>query len=341
MKAPALPENEVSRLAALRALNILDTPSEERFDRITRLAQRILGTSIALVSLIDSDRQWFKSVQGTTLIESARAVSFCGHAILDEDTFVVEDAASDHRFIDNPFVTGETAVRFYAGHPVHASDGSAIGTLCLLDQAPRTMDASDRSALRDLAMLVELELQRTEAMDVQAELLQERDELRRRALVDGLTRVWNRSAILELLDGQFHKAQRGARLAVAIVDVDHFKAVNDTFGHPAGDHVLAEISARMRAGLRLFDAVGRIGGEEFCLIIADCEPAVVETVAERIRATIADTPIPTPAGDVRVTVSVGIAYFDEKMKSSAEIIDIADRALYRAKAEGRNRVVTS
>ncbi|GAC1412981.1 MAG: diguanylate cyclase [Candidatus Velthaea sp.] len=341
MKWPPEPANEAERLAALHRMNVLDTPAEERFDRITRLAQRILGAPIALVSLIDRDRQWFKSAQGTGMLESARQLSFCGHAILGDDTFVVEDTKLDDRFFDNPFVTGEEAVRFYAGQPVHAADGAAVGTLCLLDTEPRTLNEADRAALRDLAMLVEAELQRSEVMDVQAELLEERDELRRRARIDGLTRIWNRSAILELLDGQFNKAQRGNRLAVAMLDADHFKAINDTYGHQAGDDVLAEISTRMRAGLRLFDAVGRYGGEEFCLLVADCDMKIVEKVVERIRRSIASRPVKTAVGLVEVTASIGVAFYNSTMKASADIISAADRALYRAKAEGRDRVVVA
>ncbi|GAC1585538.1 MAG: sensor domain-containing diguanylate cyclase [Candidatus Velthaea sp.] len=341
MKHPAEPENEAERLSALRLLNVLDTPAEERFDRITRLALRLLGSPIAMVNLIDRDRQWVKSAQGTSMTESSRAASFCGHAILGEDTFVVEDATLDQRFFDNPYVSGEAGVRFYAGHPVRATDGSAVGTLCLLGNEPRTMDEADRSALRDLAMLVEIELQRSEAVDTQADLLQERDELRRRARIDSLTRVWNRSAILELLDGHFNKAQRGGRLAVAMLDADCFKEINDTHGHQAGDHVLAEISTRMRAALRLFDAVGRYGGEEFCLIIADCDGKIAEAVIERIRTSIASKPVETPVGPVAVTVSIGLAFYDPGMTSGADLIAAADRALYRAKAEGRDRVVNA
>src|SRR5437660_3237533 len=118
MIPPALPADEPERLAALQALNVLDTPPEERFDRITRVAGRLFGVPIALVSLVDASRQWFKSVQGLAERETAREVSFCGHAILGDDAFVVPDARSDPRFADNPLVTGPLQVRFYAGQPL-------------------------------------------------------------------------------------------------------------------------------------------------------------------------------------------------------------------------------
>ncbi|MCF8185042.1 MAG: GAF domain-containing protein, partial [Polynucleobacter sp.] len=126
MKIPDTPENEVQRLAALDAMDVLFTPGEERFDRITRLALQVLGTPIALVSLVSEKSQWFKSAQGLDVPETPREISFCGHAILSDETFVVEDAAQDERFFDNPLVTGGPNVRSYAGHPLHSIDGDRI-----------------------------------------------------------------------------------------------------------------------------------------------------------------------------------------------------------------------
>lgn len=154
MIPPPQPPDEDKRLAALRSLNILDTPPEDRYDRITRLAQRTFGMPIALISLVDEKRQWFKSCQGLGTTETPRDVSFCGHAILEGVVMVVPDATKDPRFADNPLVTGEPKIRFYAGQPIESSDGSRLGTLCLIDTVPRELDAEQRRALRDLAELV-------------------------------------------------------------------------------------------------------------------------------------------------------------------------------------------
>lgn len=154
MIEPALPRNEAARLEALRGLNILDTPPEERFDRITRIAAELFDVPIALVSLVDAERQWFKSRYGLDAFESSRATSFCGHAILQDSVFHVADAAQDPRFHDNPLVTGPPHIRFYAGAPLYAG-GEAIGTLCLIDSKPREFDATDRSQLEGLARWVE------------------------------------------------------------------------------------------------------------------------------------------------------------------------------------------
>ena len=155
-----LPADEPERLKALQGLRLLDTPAEERFDRITRLAARILSVPIALITLVDSNRQWFKSRVGEIGPETPREQAFCAHAILDEKGLLVPDALADARFADNPLVLGAPHVRFYAGSPIHAPDGHAVGTLCIIDHRPRELSAEDVQAMRDLAGLVEAELAR-------------------------------------------------------------------------------------------------------------------------------------------------------------------------------------
>jgi PAS domain S-box-containing protein len=174
VQEPAVPDDERGRLEALRALEILDTPAEERFDRITRMAARALQVPMAMVSLLDADRQWFKSCVGLDVGETPRGVSFCGHAILDEHVFVVADARRDERFADNPFVTGDPFVRAYAGYPLRTLDGHRVGTLCVLDTAPRDFTADELTTLRDLGSWVELELgtiERDKARDSERRLM--------------------------------------------------------------------------------------------------------------------------------------------------------------------------
>jgi phosphoribosyl 1,2-cyclic phosphodiesterase/DNA-binding response OmpR family regulator len=156
--APAVPANEDARLAALRDLRILDTPPEERFDRLTRLAAAAFDVPIVMVSLIDSERQWFKSYHGLAFRETPRDVSFCAHAILGDGITVVADTLADARFADNPAVTAEPGIRFYAGCPLSVGDGLRVGTLCLIDRRPRQLDGAGLELLRDLGALVESEL---------------------------------------------------------------------------------------------------------------------------------------------------------------------------------------
>lgn len=158
MQPAPIPADEADRLAALRALNVLDTPPEARFDRLTRLAAHLFDCPIALVSLVDSERQWFKSCVGLDASETPRDISFCGHAIHHGTALVVPNALDDPRFADNPLVTAPPAIRFYAGQPLHSPEGQRIGTLCVIDRQPHTPSATQLAALADLASIVENEL---------------------------------------------------------------------------------------------------------------------------------------------------------------------------------------
>ena len=153
MTPAPIPADEGERLNALRDLLLLDTPPEERFDRLARFAAEQLDMPIALLTLVDGQRQWFKSRVGTDATETPRDISFCGHAILKDGLFVVEDASNDPRFFDNPMVTGEPHIRFYAGVPLSAPSGHHIGTLCVLDTVPRTLGPVERSILDALCQL--------------------------------------------------------------------------------------------------------------------------------------------------------------------------------------------
>ena len=184
MPQAALPPNEAQRIAALRALHILDTPGEERFDRITRLAQRLFDVPIALVSLVDENRQWFKSCIGLDMSETPRSESFCAYAILGDDTLVIPDALRDPRFAGNRLVTGEPHIRFYAGHPLADLNGHKFGTLCIIDRRARQMSAGDLETLRDLAALAENELNSTELNRVLA--MQRASEVRIRTVMNNV-----------------------------------------------------------------------------------------------------------------------------------------------------------
>jgi len=149
-----VPTNEAERLRTLRAYRILDTKPEERFDELTRLAALICGVPISLISLIDTDRQWFKSKFGLDLQETPRAQAFCTHAIMQPELFVVPDASKDERFANNPMVTGALHIRFYAGEPLAARDGQVLGTLCVIDREPHTLSETQKEALKLVGQLV-------------------------------------------------------------------------------------------------------------------------------------------------------------------------------------------
>lgn len=342
MKAPEIPKNEAERQAALDALHIVDTAMEERFERVTRMAARLLDAPVSALTLIDGQRQWFKSVQGFSATETSRDVSFCGHTILGTETFVVEDATKDERFHDNPMVTGDPRVRFYAGQPIHSPDGHTIGALCVVDRKPRKLTPSQIEDLKDLAAMVEIELKSSHLALAQLRMNEELEQAKRAVLVDPLTRLWNRAGGEEFLARQHQMAiQRGERFCIAIIDIDHFKKVNDTHGHTVGDEVLREVARRVLRSIRQNDFACRMGGEEFLLMIADAEAKNVLEVAQRVRQEIRATPVEVDGKAVEVTASIGLAYFDPAASVSyEEVIKLADEGLYRAKQSGRDRIIS-
>jgi diguanylate cyclase len=191
---------EEARLQALHALGLLDTPREDRFDRFTRLALAAFDVPIALVSLVDRERQWFKSHAGLDYCETPRSLAFCSHAIALDDMLVVSDTLADERFVAHPHVTGAPRIRFYAGQPLHSVDGQPLGTLCIIDTAPRTFGDAERRMLCDLARLVQ-------------------DELNRDALVAARTReLQDKNASLELTMRLRVAAERALRQKQELLD---------------------------------------------------------------------------------------------------------------------------
>ncbi|MCU1394177.1 MAG: hypothetical protein JWM34_2605 [Ilumatobacteraceae bacterium] len=198
MLTPRIPRDEAARLDALERLQILDTAAEERFDRLTELASTVLGTPIALVSLIDRDRQWFKSRVGVDATETSRDISFCGHAIAEDGpgVFVIEDASLDARFADNPLVTGDPEIRFYAGKVVHDAAGFPVGTLCAIDRRPRRLDDAQMRALEQIALLVEHELERSTELQLLVDL--DASEHKKALILDTLSE----GVVLQSSDGK-------------------------------------------------------------------------------------------------------------------------------------------
>jgi diguanylate cyclase (GGDEF)-like protein len=315
MRRRDAPNDEAARLEALWGLHVLDTPAEERFDRLTRLARRLFGVPIALVSLVDEHRQWFKSRDGLDFAETPRDVSFCGHAISSDALFVVPDALQDARFASNPLVLGEPHVRFYAGCPLKAPGGQRIGTLCIMDRQPRQLEDGDLEALRDLAAVVERELAAVQL-----------------ATQDALTDVPNRLGFT-LLAGQSLRfcRRQSAPAALVYVDLDGFKHVNDTFGHAEGDRALVLFAEQLAAAARDVDVLGRLGGDEFALLLFNATERDAERVVARLRRSLAAADREQRRG-YALGFSHGVVAFDARRhRTIGDMLMQGDARMYATK----------
>ena len=272
MIEPRLPTDEKARLETLHALQILDSSPEERFDRLTRIAKRMFGVPISLVSLVDADRQWFKSKQGLDASETSRDISFCGHAILGDDIFNVPNALHDNRFFDNPLVTQAPHIRFYAGCPVRSSNGHKLGTICLIDDQPRELSDEDRLLLKDLALMVEQEI-----MSVQL------------ATLDELTALNNSRGFMNLTSHLLANCIRNEQ-AVSLIffDLNKFKHINDTFGHSEGDVALSVFAGILKNAFRQSDVVSRLGGDEFVAFLSDANQREAKAALKRVEQLVTD-----------------------------------------------------
>ncbi len=305
-------------MAVLRSLQLLDTSPEERFDRHTRLARRLFDVPIAAVSLVDSSRQYFKSIDGLEVRQTGRAESFCGHTILQADAMVVNDALADTRFIDNPLVTGSPDIRFYAGVPL-VVQGQPIGTLCIIDRQSRELSAEDLASLTDLAGMVAAEMQ----------TLHE-------ATTDTLTGLCNQrglaNAARHLFRADDHHSDLLGPLAIVTIDLDHFKAINDGFGHDAGDRALKAMADILKQVFRGSDWSARQGGDEFCVLSCRSGPLAVQRQLERLDEAVRAFNRGQRAGSWKLAYSAGFAVRTPEIADLDALLCVADGAMYDQKA---------
>jgi diguanylate cyclase (GGDEF)-like protein len=314
-------ETETSRLSALDEFDIMDTPAEIAFERIARLIRLSLGVKTAIVSLMDGHRQWYKAAEGAAVREVPLGESFCKELLTTGLPMVVGNASEDPRFQANPHVTADGGVRFYAGVPLRTRQGQVIGSVCAIDPVPRPTAGSEIAILAELAELAMNEL-----------------ELRRLATVDGLTGTMSRRAFKEATDRQVALARRHRNaLSLIAFDLDHFKTINDTYGHPAGDQVLAGVARAVTSQLRTSDLFGRLGGEEFAVLLPHTDAARAYDVAEKLRAGLRAVKFPGSHPPIIASASFGVATFDPGTDDTEQLFTKADEALYDAKRSGRNR----
>ena len=314
MHPPGIPENEIDRLAKLQSLNILDTKPESRFDRYTSMTAHVFKTPISLISLVDRDRQWFKSAQGIEAKETPRDISFCGHAILGDDILEIENAQEDPLFHDNPLVTGEPNIRFYAGAPLKMPSGEKLGTLCIIDRAPRRLSTDDKRLLMNLADMVVGEMVH---------------------YVDMETGLGNRNALLFAGARCFDIPPERRRFSLLLFDIDGMLS--------AQEHTEPESSRTDQFSKLLHQyfpgalSIAHIGADHFCVLLRDDSEFdeilhVSHVCAEARKLLDADSQ------KNAISPLVGrIRYSREKYSSFDQVMQKADRMFHRREKQLRSQ----
>ena len=327
-----------TRCAAINSYQILDTPSQPDFDDITKLAAVVCEASFAAISFICEERQWFKAEFGLGINQTPISQSFCAHAIRQSHIFEVTDARINPVFADNPLVTGNPWIRFYAGMPIIAADGTPIAALCVLDPKARPYGLSDvqRMTLQVLAKQVEAQLElRHSIIERDARALEQQSTtaaLRWIATHDSLTHLGNRTLFHNQLEMAVNQAeQNDARPAVILIDVDYFKQINDALGHDAGDAVLCSFASRLREMVRTGDTVARLGGDEFGIILTSVRTKahleeIVQSLSVRLRERLNHN-----GRLIECRASIGMAIYSDHAVTVESLIKCSDLALGVAK----------
>lgn len=329
-----VPADELERLDALRELAILDTDPEQLYDDVVALASAICQAPVAIVNFVDADRQWGKALVGLDDSEAPREHSFCSRAILDPDAlFVVPDTHADPEWAQNPLVTGDADVRFYAGAPIVTSAGHALGAVCIADHVTREFTHAQRDALKVLARqtAAHLELRRTTQS-----LAEACTSLRHMAVHDGLTGLANRVLLHDRLALALKQRRRSGRaVGVLFGDLNGFKAINDTLGHQAGDELLKVVAERLATTARDTDTVARFAGDEFVVVLPELGLASdLEAVALRMAAAVARPATLSCGRSVTPAISLGRAIAQDGEDADA-LLTRADAAMYEAKRAGK------
>lgn len=318
-----VPKDEEQRLRDLRRHGVLDTNHDENFERIVSLTAEVFDAPITMISLVDQQRQWFLASNGLNVTETPREVAFCAYTINQDKSLIVPDAKIDYRFRQNPLVTGSPYIRFYAGTPLKSTRGHNLGTLCIVDNKERELNEKEVRILELLAQLVIREL-----------------ELRRKALICPLTEVFNRESFLQLAKIETQEAKdKGKGLSLLLFDIDNFGQINNRWGHEAGNRVLKEICSAVKSLLEESDLFGRVGDNEFAVLMLDREMESCLELSERIRVVLEEQKGVFDHSDYQPLMSGGLTNMSTTDNSFFEILKRSQDALDLAKGNGRNQVV--
>ncbi len=328
-----MPDNENDRIAALHALGILDSGSKPEFDALVEIASAICGTPISLVSLIDTDRQWFKANKGLHGVdETARADAFCAYTILGDDLFEVIDATTDPRFQNNPLVTGEPYIRLYAGFPIRLSDGTKPGTICIISREPGELSGFQHEILRQLATIAGTLLENRVASKAAAD-----ETLKDRLTPLASMRIIDRSD----LDARLQRAELRCEAenithTLLLLSVDELKVVNEACGHTVGELLLWQIGKILRQAVRENDSVSWLGDDRFAILLERCTPAQSVRAAQAICDRMAEFSFAHDGHIFDVSINIGVVPVTKVGDSLSMLLSAADLACASAKVTGRN-----
>jgi diguanylate cyclase (GGDEF)-like protein len=306
--------------------------------RIQRVGARLFEVANCIITLGNVGPATANDDRVAASVETA----LCCALPLGAEPAVVLDTQKDPVLAKHCALAGSPHIRFYAAQPVYTHEGALVGSVALLDNAPRaSFGEADRQMLADLAALVERELAFRSVNALQLDLQKKNKNLRRKSLIDPLIGTWNRGAIMRILTIEAIRCDKaGIPLSLIVADLDYFKKINDTYGHPAGDAVLVKVASRLRSCIRPQEALGRYGGEEFLIVLPGSSHLTAMAVAERMRQAIAAQPETIGSTTLSLTISAGVAATDVfPAATTEELISRADIALYAAKDAGRNCVV--
>lgn len=362
MKCPPPLPSETERLRALSEYGLDARRALPSLDPVVRIASRMFNMPVSAINMIGSDHVFFAASTGFEEMDMRRDVSFCAHAVLQDDVMVVPDARLDDRFHDNPLVCGAARIRFYAGVPLNSPEGHPLGALCVIDTEPHTdFSDEDKDRLRELARMASdrLELRRVEvnaerarkisdlaSVERQTHLAAPRagadpapmrhdDDARKFTGFDPLTGLANRGVFYRRVE---EVLARPSPAAILMLDLDGFKDINDTLGHAIGDAILRELAARLERTADPCDTVARLGSDEFAILQQDAGDLTQATeLAQLALARIAE-PFHIGGQELRLTASCGMAIAPLHAHEALELVGNADLALVKAKAVGRGRV---
>ena len=336
MEIPAIPIDEAERLLELKSYAVLDTEPEARFDDISELSRRIAGTEIAIISLVDKDRQWFKSSVGLSLPqpETPRSISFCGHTILQRDQLIIEDAQLDPRFADNPLVCGDPGIRFYAGFPLISANGYALGSLCVISRQPHRLDSDQIDSLRRLAALTVQQLAhlRQAALLSSAEQSLQAERLRHSSGREGLAsldQLISRDQLLQMIE-LIMAMEVGTPFAVLRCRFRDYDRVNATLGGLIAEDYINEGARRVIAAAPRGSSVARFAEAELVVLLPfDVEEPDVQRVAERIIG-FCNQPYRSGSQALSFGVAIGIALFRQDYETVEAILSDTTMAVRMA-----------